>query len=197
MPIARCRRCRRGASLIELLVVLFIMGIMMGMLLPALNGARNRAQVTVCESNVYQLNLALGQCVEAHKAFPPPERWTVELLPWMEQRPLFDAIKHNRDPNARFPRPPLLHCPLQEDPPSRLEGVGTSHYLLVVDRFPNGLVERGWEIQDRPLLSDDVVHEPWHVGPEISYVVQAGIIAHEQGPHPAGTYTTIRGQWPR
>jgi type II secretory pathway pseudopilin PulG len=50
---------RRAASLIELLVVIFIMGIMMGLLLPALQRARARADETVCENNVRQLKMAL------------------------------------------------------------------------------------------------------------------------------------------
>lgn len=191
------RTPRPAASLIELLVVLFIMGIMMGLLLPALQNARNRASVVVCENNVYQLSAALSQCVEAYKEFPPPNLWTVALLPWIEQRPLAEAMKHNRDPRACFPRPSLMLCPLQNDPPSRQETVGTCHYVLVVDRLPNGLIERGWEIQDRPLLTDETLHEPWHVGPEISYVVQAGVLANEAGPHPAGSYVTTSGTWPR
>ncbi len=65
----RARR-RRGASLIELLVVLFIMGIMMGMLLPALQGARNRAHATECENNVRQLAMALWQYIEAKEKLP-------------------------------------------------------------------------------------------------------------------------------
>jgi hypothetical protein len=188
---------RRAASLIELLVVLFIMGIMMGMLLPALQNARNRAHVTVCENNVYQLNAAMHQCLEVYKEFPAPQYWTVALLPWIEQRPLGDAIKHNRDPAACFPRPQLMRCPLQDDPPSRIETVGTCHYVMVVDRFPNGMVERGWVIQDRPILTDDTLHDPWHAGPEITYAMQADILAKEEGPHPSGTYMSTAGAWSR
>jgi len=181
-----------------LLVVLTIMGVMLGLLLPALQGARNRAQATVCENNIRQLDMALRQSLSRSKRdFPGPNHWTVDLLPWIEQRPLADAMKYNRDPNPKFPRPPLMQCPMQSDFPSRVESVGFCHYVLVIDRFPNGQMERGWEIQDRPLLSEDVTEEPWYIGPEISYFMQEQLFADEPGPHPPGQYMTTSGPRPQ
>lgn len=186
-----------GASLVELLVVLFIMGIMMGMLLPALNGARNRAQATFCENNVRQLGLALSRVAQGKKKFPAPGQWTFEILPYMEQMPLYQVMRHNREPNPKYPRPPLLRCPMQDEVPSRVDAVGASHYALVLDRLPNGDMERGWEIQDLPLPYDDSVPEPWYVAPEISYPLQQHYFTEKAGPHPPGMYATtggLRGQ---
>lgn len=188
---------RVAVSLIELLVVMLIMGIMMGMLLPALQSARNRADEAVCQNNVYQLTHGLGQFQEAKRRPPLPREWTVGLLPWIEQRPLSDAIKHQSEPSGKYPRPVLMRCPMQEDFSSRVASIGFCHYVLVVDRHENGAMARGWEIQDRPLLSDDVEEPPWYAGPEMSYAQQAGFFAHPAGPHPSGLYMTSSGLRPQ
>jgi prepilin-type N-terminal cleavage/methylation domain-containing protein len=189
-------RLRRAVSLIELLVVLFIMGIMMGMLLPALQGARNKADEAVCENNVRQLEMALSRFIEAKKRAPAPGEWTVAVLHYIEQRPLADSIKYNTDPGGKYPRPPLFVCPMQRDVESRLAPIGYCHYALVADRFENGLMERGWEIQDRPLMDDDASEPPWYAGPEIRYSVQAEWFANPLGPHPRGAYMTSLGMRP-
>ena len=189
-------RPRRAASLIELLVVLFIMGIMMGMLLPALQGARNRVHATECENNVRQLALAMWQYIEAKEAIPAPGEWTVAILPYIEQRPLADAMKSHADPGGKYPRPALMRCPMQNDFDSRLTSIGFCHYVLVVDRFENGWIERGWEIQDRPLVDGDS-EPPWYVGPEIRYSVQADLFVNLEGPHQGGQYMTSSGPRPQ
>ncbi len=191
-------RQRHAASLIELLVVLVIMGMMTSLLLPALQGARNRAQDTVCQNNVRQLHMALGQFIQAKRRFPDPHRWTVDILKWIEQRPLADVMKDNYDPNAEFPRPPLLRCPMQEDIPSRVSAVDCCHYVLTVTRFPNGKPEGlGWEIHDRQSLDDDISEEPWYIGPEMTHLFQQRMFANEPGPHTSGLYMTRHGFVPR
>jgi type II secretory pathway pseudopilin PulG len=190
------RRRRVAASPVELLVVLFIMGIMMSMLLPALNGARNAAQAKVCENNVRQLAFALGRVIDAKDRFPDPGEWTFEILPYMEQVPLYQMMKVNREPDPKFPRPPLLKCPMQDEVASRVVDVDASHYVVVVDRLPNDEVERGWEIQDIPLPYNDAVPEPWYSGPEIRYDVQEFYFSEKEGPHPPDLYMTTSGLRP-
>jgi hypothetical protein len=193
------RTIGRGASLIELLVVLFIMGTMMGLLLPALHRARLRAEETVCDNNVRQLRMALGQFIGAKERFPAPNQWTVDLLPWIEQRPLADIMKQGYSIGADFPRPPLMQCPFQPEFDSRFPGLRVSHYVLTVDRNENGLPIRdqpAWIIGDRQLLDDDIAEEPWYVGPEMTHLAQQRMLALEEGPHSGGRFDTEQGYWP-
>ena len=192
---------RAAASLIELLVVLFIIGVMLSLLMPALSGARARAQATACQNNVRQLSMALSNSIHVTKRFPLPNRWTVDCLRWMEEAPLYQVMKNNFNPDAEFPRPPLLRCPMQEDFPSRVPAVGFSHYVLVVDRpdrpIGRNQVERiHWEIQDRELLSEVDQQEPWFIAPEITFFGRDSLFANKPGPHPQGLYMTARGLRP-
>jgi hypothetical protein len=183
--------------LIELLVVLFIIGIMLSLLLPALSGARSRMQATACQNNVRQLNLALRNYINTTHRFPAQNRWPVDLLRWIEEWPLAQEMKGNFDPNAEFPRPLLMRCPVQEDFPSRVLAVGFCHYVLVVDRPIRGKPERvRWEIHDRELLSEQEPQEPWFIGPELSHFAQQILIATKPGPHPPGLYMTGSGHYP-
>lgn len=96
------RPCRCGFSLVELLVVIGVIGILLGLILPAVQQAREAASRISCTNNLKQIGLALHNFHDAHGQFPPlPTRtppgsdpnaylgWMALILPEMDQANLF------------------------------------------------------------------------------------------------------------
>jgi prepilin-type N-terminal cleavage/methylation domain-containing protein/prepilin-type processing-associated H-X9-DG protein len=95
------RRMRAAFTLVELLVVIAIIGVLVALLLPAVQTAREAARRMQCGNHLRQLGLALLNYHEVNQAFPSGAfkgncgykmGWIVRVFPYLEQGPRFDSI---------------------------------------------------------------------------------------------------------
>ena len=107
-----CRNSSRAFTLVELLVVITIIGILVSLLMPAVQSAREAARQTQCKNNLYQLGHACLQHVDKQGYFPSngwgylwtgdpdmgfgahqPGGWIYNILPYLEQGVVHDLAK--------------------------------------------------------------------------------------------------------
>ena len=88
---------KRGFTLVELLVVIAIIGVLVALLLPAVQSAREASRRSQCTNNLKQITLAVHNYADTFgSALPVGEysccwgTWLVGILPYVEQRNLFD-----------------------------------------------------------------------------------------------------------
>ncbi len=95
-------RVHRGFTLVELLVVISIIGVLVGLLLPAVQSAREAARRMQCQNNLKQLGLAMHMHQDSYKKFPylrsgggqNRHTWAIQLLPFIEQGNLYNVYKN-------------------------------------------------------------------------------------------------------
>jgi len=130
-------RRRGGFTLVELLVVIAIIGILVALLLPAIQAAREAARRMTCQNNLRQMGVAAHAHLNSLKHFPTggwgawwcgdpddgfgksqPGGWMFNLLPFMDQKPIHDMGKgathaQKMDLLARMCEQPLIefNCP--------------------------------------------------------------------------------------
>jgi prepilin-type N-terminal cleavage/methylation domain-containing protein len=123
-------RSRRGFTLVELLVVIAIIGVLVALLLPAVQAARESARRMKCGNNLKQIGLALHMYHDNLGSFPPGAivtnnlAWNVLVLPYLEQSALYGRFNlatgaFNGPPNQEGPdknihainRIPAYLCP--------------------------------------------------------------------------------------
>jgi len=115
-------RKRNGFTLIELLVVIAIISVLLGLLLPAVQKARESANRISCANNLKQLGLAMHQYHNVMERLPPTRlgqgyaTWAVLILPYIEQDNLYrqwDLTKsyYDQSPVARQTVVSIYFCP--------------------------------------------------------------------------------------
>lgn len=130
---SRRRHPRDGFTLIELLVVIAIIGVLIGLLLPAIQKVREAASRLSCSNNLKQLGLAMHHYADGHGGLPrtPYEvspnpliqhSWVPQIFPYVEEGALAKLYRfdvHWQDAanvNAIAVQPRVLVCPSSGDP---------------------------------------------------------------------------------
>lgn len=122
----------RGFTLIELLVVIAIIGMLVALLLPAVQSAREGARRAQCQNHLRQTALGVELFHDARLCYPPARlvplpddefpcgetsaTWMVRILPFVEQREAYSKWKvydpwYDHDAAARNPSVPIFACP--------------------------------------------------------------------------------------
>ena len=118
----RSRHFRAAFTLIELLVVISILGVLMGLLLTAIQSSREASRRLECTNKLKQIGLALASHHSVHNHFPAgilanskgkggglsayrPFSVHFQLLPYLDQSPLYDAVNNStHDDDSDIPR---------------------------------------------------------------------------------------------
>lgn len=135
-----CGRCgHRGFTLIELAVVIGIIGLLIALILPAVQSARESARRAQCAGNLHQLGLALNAYASTFGAFPGASvgqgySLLCALLPYLDHRPLYNSMN--------FSISALEEAPWSPNGTAIRSQV--SLFLCPSDRWPAGEPNGGW-----------------------------------------------------
>ena len=177
----------RGFTLIELLVVIAIIAVLVALLLPAVQSAREAARRSQCKNNLKQIGLALHNYHSVHKRFPPPviigpdgktpHSWRVAILPYVEQKHLYDAYRQDEPWDSENNLKILKQMPPVFRHPNEPAGSTTSCYFALTGKNTGfGEGSDGVRIRDiidgtsNTLLVVEARHEiPWSKPADIPY----------------------------
>lgn len=140
------RRSHRAFTLVELLVVIAIIGVLVALLLPAVQEARESSRRTQCANNLKQMGLAVQNFHDVHRILPytrldTRETWLLMILPYMENKTLFDRwnitqkyYQHPQDVRALGLK--TYRCPSRPRPLDQLSTAGDVEQGTSSPHFP-------------------------------------------------------------
>jgi len=174
------RRTRTGFTLVELLVVITIIGMLVGLLLPAVGAIRDAARLTQCKNNHHQLYLAAAGYEASREKFPSyffkyrvegedtTASWVVSLLPYIGEKPLYERWVEKGEKRPAYLK--FMVCP--SNPPETTEGSPANYkanLLVMRERRPYSAeqVNSSDGAQHTILFSEDVKsnteHNRWNL----------------------------------
>ena len=178
--------CRTGFTLVELLVVIATIGVLIGMLLPAVQKVREAARRIECANNLKQQALAIHNFEGAKMHFPAGFDkagflWTGLILPFIEQANLKNDLPvgelPQKLPQSYYRQPSIFRCPtqsLKRNEPTNV--IAPAHYVLVAQPVKD---RETYSIAEAPMS----LNKPWVVSPEVVSFEELQI-----GPHNGGFF---------
>lgn len=147
----------RGFTLVELLVVIAIIGVLVALLLPAVQAAREAARRTQCLNQIRQLALAVNNYESANKKFPPAVNtgsysYLAIILPYYEGQALHDQIDFSLRPtDENMPtNVPFLRCPSQSTVQRTVEyEIGVGEQIIDSTRRGHYYAVNGAKVEDK------------------------------------------------
>ncbi len=138
---------RRAFTVLEVLVSIAVIGVLLSLLLPAVQTTRESARLADCKNRLRQIGLACHQFHDVHRTFPKQRGYLHGLMPHLELQNMHDRITEylaNPDPSLRnFGTAPVFACPSGDVNPAELEvsylrSMGTRLDPLLRDGDSNG-----------------------------------------------------------
>ena len=133
---------RLGFTVVELIVIVIIIGILIALLLPAIECARPAARRMQCQNNLKQIVLGLHNYHDKYECFPPPfvadeegrpiHSWRVLILPFIEQEKLYEQYNFDEPWNSAGNLELLDMCPSVYSCPEEEDVTTTTSYLALV-----------------------------------------------------------------